>query len=495
MSKRYISLGVVVALFFCGVLGRVGYIFFSGTYAVSDSYNSYVVTVDVNEPQLYFADGSKINNNVPVLKAVIRPTTTDLAEVSKIYDKKAAADIANELKDGYPVVRSIDTKDTKLRTLTAYDTDTTLRQVISSDSSGLLLYSDIEQKRLTVNYQIDARGRMLTGDNGTLHDSDYLSREGYVLTIDKELQQICFEAAKNIQNGTVIVMDAHTSRILACVNKPDDTYINKTFAQYNVGSVFKLVTAACALENDCLYQYVCNGSVKVGDTVFSCQNHHAHGVMNLKTALARSCNCYFINLALELGADRMLATAKAFGFSDPINLFDEWNVTPANLPKSEELESKGELSLFGFGQGKLTASPLQICSLLCTISNGGQYTSPSLVRGKKEINGSLTEYPLPDGYQVINEETAANLLSDMRYVVTKGTASNAETAAHQSAGTTATARAGRYQYGTEIKNTWFAGVYPYESPMYCIVVMCENGTSGATDCCPVFRTIVENIAK
>ncbi len=47
----------------------------------------------------------------------------------------------------------------------------------------------------------------------------------------------------------------------------------------------------------------------------------------------------------------------------------------------------------------------------------------------------------------------------------------------------------------EILYTWFAGFYPYDNPEYSIVVMTEDGTSGATDCGPIFRTIVENIEE
>jgi len=48
--------------------------------------------------------------------------------------------------------------------------------------------------------------------------------------------------------------------------------------------------------------------------------------------------------------------------------------------------------------------------------------------------------------------------------------------------------------GNELLNTWFAGVYPYNNPKYAIVIMMEQGTSGAKDCCPIFRTIVESLA-
>ena len=58
---------------------------------------------------------------------------------------------------------------------------------------------------------------------------------------------------------------------------------------------------------------------------------------------------------------------------------------------------------------------------------------------------------------------------------------------------TATAQSGRYVQGREVLNTYFAGVYPFDHPRYAIVVMRENGTSGAADCCPVFRRIVSNL--
>lgn len=80
----------------------------------------------------------------------------------------------------------------------------------------------------------------------------------------------------------------------------------------------------------------------------------------------------------------------------------------------------------------------------------------------------------------------------MRYVVTNGTGASADWN-NASAGKTSTAQSGRYQDGREILNTWFAGFYPYDDPKYAIVVMTEDGESGSGDCCPIFRTIVENL--
>ena len=80
----------------------------------------------------------------------------------------------------------------------------------------------------------------------------------------------------------------------------------------------------------------------------------------------------------------------------------------------------------------------------------------------------------------------------MKNVVENGTGFNAQYKS-QTAGKTATAQSGIYVDGKEQLNTWFVGFYPYDKPKYSIVVMCEGGKSGAGDCCPVFRTIVEKI--
>ena len=60
----------------------------------------------------------------------------------------------------------------------------------------------------------------------------------------------------------------------------------------------------------------------------------------------------------------------------------------------------------------------------------------------------------------------------------------------KSAGKTATAQTGQYYNGVEKLNTWFVGLYPYDNPQYAVVVMTEQGNSGAEDCCPIFSTIV-----
>ncbi len=496
MKKRIVSFTVVVALVITGIAGRLGYIMFSGSYTVSDSYNSYTLVLARKNPTLYYSNGERMTYNEYKYIAVFRPNSQTLYEIDRVYSYNEAKEITNELAKGYPVTREIDknlkNKFSYVKTYKVYATENTCHQLVNKASSGLYKYLDSEDK-LKINFTVDAKGRLLAGDEGTLIDDGYSSHKGLRLTIDEKIQQITYDACNNLESGCAIVMNVADGSILACVNKPDDTYINKCFSQYSAGSVFKIVVAACALEGSLNPEYTCTGSVTVGDTVFSCQNDKKHGTQTLKQALANSCNCYFVNLALALGEDKILKLSKELGYSSKTYIYGSWSVDNAMLPDAKELSSPGQLALFGFGQGSLTVTPLQICSTLCTVANDGAMPTPHLIKNTVSENGTAqqVDYAIPN--PVLAKSNSDKLITYLRYVVTNGTAANAEDEAKKSAGKTATAQTGQYSDGKELLNTWFAGVYPYDNPQYAIVIMKENGSSGAGDCCPIFRSIVENL--
>ena len=333
---------------------------------------------------------------------------------------------------------------------------------------------------MSVNYNVDALGRVLDSDNGRLINKNYNSTDGIKISIDENIQKIAEESAKSLDKGSVVILDTKTSQILAAVSLGGD-YLNRSISSYAVGSIFKLIVSACALENNINPSYTCKSKIKVGDITFHCQNKHKHGKQHIKQALANSCNCYFANLALKIGKDKLFNFSKSLGFGDSFNLYDNtFPVSAASFPTVEELKSDGQLALLGFGQGKLTDTPVHFASIVAAISNGGYYNSPTL----NIINSASN--------QVISSKTCAVLRNYMKNVVQNGTGFNAQYKS-QTAGKTATAQSGIYVDGKEQLNTWFVGFYPYDNPKYSIVVMREGGKSGAGDCCPVFRTIVEKI--
>ena len=496
MKKRIICLCVVISILFSGVIGRSAYVVFSNNYSVSSGYNSYVLDVETVYPDIRYRDRTKITNNKARYFAVLRPNERTLVDLQNILPASEVYQTANELGRGYPIIKEISPakKDEAkyIRIITGNSSDYYFRQLISASSSGILKHIQ-PSKKTKMRFHIDALGRMLSGDEGELFEEKTGSLKSIDLTIDKDIEKITYDCCKNLSGGCAVVMDAENSSILALVSKPDSTYINKPFEQYSVGSVFKTVVALCALENNVELYYNCTGKTTLGDTDFSCQNNRKHGFVNLKTALADSCNCYFVNLALKLGKEKLLETAEKLGFGSEIALYNDWRIKSASLPTSEDLSVMGELALFGFGQGKLISTPLQICSALCTISNGGAKSSVQLLKSAEYDNGKTEDFKYPEKTQTFRKENCEKLMNYLRFVVSDGTGKNAESSDKKSAGKTATAQTGQFINGKEIKTTWFAGIYPFDKPKYAIVVMCERGKSGSEDCAPVFAHIVEKL--
>ncbi len=489
MSKRILSLAVCLMFLFVAAVGRTGYVALSGNYTVSSGYNSYTLTVNTQKQTLYDRNMQKMNNNKNALVAVIRPNENCLSELGLLFEQSEVSEIAEELSQGYPVVRKV----------SHYAACKYIKiiEVKESDSSALIKFIQKEYGETayeeSINFGVDAKGRLLEGDEGELFE-EYNSdvSQGVVLTINNEIQKAVENAAKYMRKGAVVVMDADSAEVLAMYSAPDDNMFRPVMS-YTVGSVFKLVVASCALENGIDMSFKCTGTIKVGDTEFSCQNGNEHGQENIESALANSCNCFFVKLALNLGAEKLFQTAQLLGFGGKTEIMPGYVVSDGNLPSVSTLQSsKGQLSLLGFGQGLLTATPLQFCTALCAISNGGFYTEPRLISATVDAAEKQNNTPYNPSSRVLSEKTSDIMLKYMRYVVTNGTGAAADYN-NLSGGKTSTAQSGIYENGKEVLNTWFAGVYPYDDPKYCIVVMTENGKSGSSDCCPIFRTIVENI--
>lgn len=472
-------------------LGRTAYIIFSGNYQVSSGYNSYTLDIDVLKPTLYDCNLNKINNNKTEYSAIIRPNEKCLNELKYLFSKDDVQQIKAELSKGYPIIKKINKPKRQFKYI---QVEESLADEKSNDIFINSLKSNFSDEigSKKINFSVDAVGRLFDGDSGSIIETNYDSKSGVILTLDSRIQEIAEQASSSIKNGAVVVMDAENGNILASVSKGGD-YLNRANLSYSVGSVFKLVVCACAIENGMYNDYNCEGSITVGDTTYTCQKEACHGEQNMKQALANSCNCYFIDLALKLGADKIIETARAFGFGEDMYLEEKITVKGGSMPDAEVLKSKGQLALLGFGQGALTDSPLHFCSVICAIANGGIYYSPNVISGSVDARGGAFYNEQPSGKRAIKASAAYKLSEYMRFVVTDGTGKAADYS-EGSAGKTSTAQTGRYINNQEIYNTWFAGFYPYKNPKYAIVILNENGRSGAADCCPVFRSIVEKLS-
>lgn len=368
------------------------------------------------------------------------------------------------------------------------------------------------QGTLSVRYSADATGGMLKGQTFETVDENYASAGGIVLTIDSEIQKICEASAErnNMESGAVVVLSAETSEILALVSLPsfdrenlssavnDDgaPFVNRALNAYSVGSVFKPVVVAAALESgiDENTVFECKGYVTVNGIRFNCHKNDGHGVLGMAQAVAVSCNSYFIQLSRLIGSEKILSTASALGFGTEIKLCDYMTSKQGILPSAEKIDSSAALANLSFGQGELLATPLQIAAVYCAFANGGYYREPYILKETVDGNLNVTAYYKNEiNNKVLTDSICRKTGEMLLQTVSGGSGRLAKPMCYEAAGKTATAETGWIKNGKEVYHTWFAGFYPYENPEYVIVVFNEYGESSSTDCAPVFRDVADGI--
>lgn len=358
---------------------------------------------------------------------------------------------------------------------------------------------------------VDAMGTMLPGLTSELYN-DGCGKGGIVTTLDCGIQRIA-EAAltESGYHGAAVVMDIHNGNICAMASLPvydaqnlaeylDDTdtpFLNRALCAYSVGSIFKLVIAAAALEEDFTtgYMYRCSGETEIYGQTFRCHTRQGHGLLNMESALTVSCNPYFISMSQLLSPERLVNTASAVGFGQTIALADGMQSSAGYLQTVEELNVEAEKANFSFGQGKLLATPLQIAAFTACIANDGVYQKPRLLLGMTEDGETLVNQTAIESEQVISLETAQTIREMMVTVLTAAEDAKGLPELTTAGGKTSTAQTGqRDTDGNELCHAWMTGFFPAEQPQYAVTVMIEHGGYGNETAAPVFRRIIDSMA-
>ena len=255
------------------------------------------------------------------------------------------------------------------------------------------------------------------------------------------------------------------------------------------GSVFKPVVVAAALEE----------MVLRGDGVLNCRGYlnsprrHrcacfiaqgvGHGSTGPADALCRSCNVWCFAAADRAGVDAVRDWAARFGFGGKTGVRLPGERSGGVLPAGEV--TRDLLLESAVGQGRVTATPLQVCRMTCAIANGGRLVVPHVA--------SPSDWPSPsdDASAVpLSPETFRALRSGMTRAVNDpgGTAYRfARSPRLRIAGKTGSAQVG----GGEPGHAWFTGYAPAENPRVAVCVALEHGGSGGRDAGPVARDILE----
>ena len=337
-----------------------------------------------------------------------------------------------------------------------------------------------------LTYQADATGSMFGGLPLIIYDDGYGGDSGIVLTLDIEMQTAVENMWKtlNLDKGAVVIADIATGEIIVSASFPtfdanniaayldsdDGELINRCARGFTPGSVFKIITAAAALECHSNYLYTtydCGGEF--------CYANIAHGEVSMSDAFAHSCNGYFYHLIGMIGVDQLRAAAEKFGIGEP-NYID---VFPSGRGKLDMRVPRNA----AIGQGGILCTPYEITRVICTVMNDGYFTDLHLFKG---IYG-ITDFDYTVGEPVIGKYTASVLKRMMRAVVTDGIgqAANIDGAG----GKTASAQSGQFTGDTEIIHSWFAGYYGG----YAITVLCENARD--ITAAEVFAAVVTEVKQ
>lgn len=504
-------------LMFSAVSARLFEITLSGDEYVAKLQSGYTLEIGFERGDIYDCKGEKLVNETTEYYAAVPPDENMINEV-KNYD---LSNCETRLKSGYPAAVKVDSEfssnDIRVYTVKKrYGNLCGAEHIIGYLDSEKKGVSGLEKSfddvlsggQITAEFTRSAQGKILCG-RIPKKESDIVC--GSVkTTLDKQIQQITYNAAaKHLKSGAVVVLDNNSGKIRAIcsipdinpndlessINRSDSPFINRALSAYNCGSVFKLCIACAGLENGITPQYNCKGYCNAGNVRFGCLKNH--GNTDLTKAIAYSCNSYFVNLGQSLGADICYRYAKMFGFGSQNSLCDGIDDAKGTLNSIEDLrENAAALGNFSFGQGEITASPLQIASMVQCIANGGKRIIPTLIENVIDKNGKTTEYEPSAPVRVMSNDSAEKLCDCMRATVKFGTGKNAAIDGCDIGAKTATAQTGRFdENGKEYLQAWFAGFIKNDNIDYTIAVMADNGVSGGVSALPVFREIAQNIIQ
>ena len=383
------------------------------------------------------------------------------------------------------------------------------------------------------NYKvIDALGRQVKSKlfQKDIKDKETLPGSDIQLTIDVDLQKKAEELLKK-KAGSISVVNVNSGEVLTMASSPSfdpvlfvngieqtdwneltgnvlHPMLNRSVrGTYAPGSTFKIVTALGALKENVIDEETtvfCPGHYKVGKKKFKCWKHAGHGWMDLRSAMAQSCDVYFYNTAEKLGIDRISKYAKIFGFGSGtgIELSEKDGLVPNRSWKYKQFKEpwyKGETVVTSIGQGYLNVTPLQITMMTAAVANGGSVLKPILIKKITDREGKITMVSSSEVLSTLPfDDSQISMIQDSLISAVNeksGTGKKAKVKHGIVAGKTGTAQVISSKTKSKKKkyqdHAWFTAYYPAENPEIAITVLIENGGSGGGVAAPVAKEIID----
>ena len=349
-----------------------------------------------------------------------------------------------------------------------------------------------------------------------------LRPENLLVTIDAELQRAAVAALEG-SRGAVVAIEPSTGAILAYVSSPSfdpNTFLGSTAVTnrqavlddpaepirdragtelYPPGSTFKTVVAAAAMESgiagpettfdDPIVYELPGSTATIGNADGGACGDGVS--VTLQTALVRSCNTVFAELAVRVGAAAIGQTASSFGFDRSIEF--PWTLAESTFPESDLEDDPAALAQSGIGERNVRVTPLQMAMIAASVANNGESLQPYVVTQVFDADGNAREVTEPRVIRrAMSPATAVVMAQMMERVVTSGTGQQASIPGVRVAGKTGTAlpEPGR-------PDVWFIGFAPVDAPQIAIAVMLEDGGplgesgSGGSVAAPIAGTLME----
>jgi penicillin-binding protein 2 len=362
--------------------------------------------------------------------------------------------------------------------------------------------------------------------------------QNVVLTLDAEVQREVEKALRQKigvnGRGAVVVMDVHSGNILALASHPandpnafirrftptelarwkdDSLGVQKnraTAEQYQPGSIFKTIIALAALESGISENRIVHvashngrGAYFLGRSIIN--DTAPPGDYDLRRAIVRSSNSYFIDMGLQPGVfERVIELGKRLHLGERIGMPLRQEAA-GNFPKagSERNWNSRFKANICIGQGEMDVTPLQMAVMTAALANGGKVLHPRIVDRLETQNLALgipstksllrqgTPVVFPPGRVRNQLGVSPRHLKILHEAMLAETEDTSDGATGQYArveglricGKTGTAE--RIERGRTRNATWFSSFAPYERPQFAVVVMVEDGESGGRTCAPI----------
>jgi penicillin-binding protein 2 len=393
---------------------------------------------------------------------------------------------------------------------------------------------------------VNAQGRSVSMQVQDLKVKAPTAGQDLLMTIDMPAQRVAEEGLAD-KRGAAVAIDPSNGDVLVLVSRPsfdpnlfgrgltraefaslneniDRPLLNRALrGTYPSGSTIKPAIALAALVNNEVNadaHRFCNGVYRLpgSSRMFREGRSGRHGSVDLRDAIARSCDVYFYDLANTVGVDHIAGFLGPLGFGSLTGI-DINGEKPGLLPSREwkkkafsrpqdQIWFPGETVNFGIGQGYFLTTPLQLAHYTSILANRGTSFKPRMVSGVRDpASGKVEHFAPQKGAEIKN-------VSDVQWQIVmegmagalrgKGTAAGTagKNMSYTIAGKTGTAQVFTVGQNERLDNqktvserlrdhSWFIAFAPAEAPRIAVAVIVENGGFGSTGAAPIVRKIMD----